>query len=917
MKTIYFTLLSIGLGVLFAGTNTKAQTLDQILDDEGYISDQLNGQQTISAEGWRVLLDPDGTPRFVRDELSTLSGVASPPPVPFPDDVYWDNIFGSPGTVGEIRVVALSGCNDIYVGGTFSGIGGVETRNIARWDGANWHSVGEGANNGVDGIVYAITVQGDDVYVGGRFDSAGTELVYNIARWDGLAWHDVGGGVDAWDEYTDPNTQQSLPEPGTIYTIAVEGSDVYIGGIFDSVNTGRATTAQIFARNIAMWNGTAWKTLGEGLEGAGDSQPTDLGAVRAIDFGFDGIYAAGRFIKSGSEVLNGLARWNGNAWLPVGTNPESSSGKVDIYALRVHGADVYIGGRFDRVGGQTANNIAVWAGLLQRWYVLGTGSTDTVRSLYIDGSRLYASGSFSTPTGEKPNHTAVWNAGAWHPLGQGVNNGTDDVVWSIVANGENVYLSGAFESAGPAAARGLALWNVTQQSWKPFGQAKSIGSGGVNGPVYAVALTNEYLYIGGRFSTVGLVRTNSLARWNRQTQVWSPLGGGIAIDPAISTTLLPSVRAIAVDGENVYVGGRFDFAAGVRANNIARWNGEDWEPLGEGIGLNGQGGPYDSISTVFALDAENGKAYVGGEFIRAGGELANRIAEWDESTRTWSPLGGGIGGSSFNTRINAVAVSGNNVYVGGTFVAAGSVRANNIARFDGTTWNALGRGINNEVFAMTTTAEGELYVGGNFSRAGDLDGIGHVARWDGTEWYKLGSGMSSFVRALSSGKNGIYATGSFTISGVEYVSRIARWDGSAWTGLGSGLETEEGLPTGYALATDGDDVFVGGTFDYAGAKSSLNIGRWMKPGNENRPTFPINAARSRARENVNVGVSTTLAPNPVVNTARFSLNIPESRYLRLSLYTTLGEEIAVIHDGLLAEGETTIEWSASILPPAL
>ena len=907
MKSIYVTLLIIGLGTLLCNISL-AQTLDQVLDNKGYITDDALNYETIRAEGWHLQLDPDGTPRFVQPNQA-----ASALPPQHPDDIYWDRLFGSPGIVGAIRVVALSGCNDIYIGGDFTAIGGVEARNVARWDGESWYSLGEDENNGVDGTVHAITVHGDDVYVGGRFDSAGTELVYNIARWDGLAWNSVGGGVDAWDEYTGP--QGPLPEPGTIYAIAVEGSEVYMGGIFDSVGTGITTDPdpQIFARNIAMWNGSEWKTLGAGLEGAGDEQPTDLGAVRAIGFGFDGIYAAGRFIVSGNVTLNGLARWDGAAWRPVGNNPTSSIGKVDIFTMQIRGADVYIGGRFDQVGGLEANNIAVWTGLLQRWYVFGEGSTDTVRSLFVNGERVLASGRFTTPEGNKPNNVAVWTDGQWQPLGQDENNGTDDIVWSIVASGDNVYLSGPFDVAGPATASGIAAWNVATQTWKPLNQAFSSG-GGANGPVHAVALTDEFLYIGGRFSTVGLVKTNSLARWNRRTKVWSPLGGGIGIDPDVSTTLLPSVRAITTDRGNVYVGGRFDFAGGVRANNIAKWNGSRWSSLGNGIGPNGQGGPYDSTSIVHTLAAKNGTVYAGGEFILAGGSLANRVAQWDESTQEWTPLGGGIGGSSFNTRVSAIALSGNDVFVGGVFPTAGTERASNIARFDGTQWNALGRGINNEVFALTVTDDGTLYVGGNFNRAGNTN-VNNVARWDGTEWSAVGSGMNGFVRALGSGKNGVYATGDFLVSGATFTSHIAQWNGSEWVGLGSGLEGRlTTTPSGRALAINNDEVYVGGIFAIAGGESSLNLARWSKPGNSNVPVEDGIALRNRALSLATVQAEVSVLPNPVVNTAEFVIELSDPRHIRLELFSSTGAVETLIYDGLLSEGKQRIRWNAQDLP---
>ena len=54
----------------------------------------------------------------------------------------------------------------------------------------------------------------------------------------------------------------------------------------------------------------------------------------------------------------------------------------------------------------------------------------------------------------------------------------------------------------------------------------------------------------------------------------------------------------------------------------------------------------------------------GGKFTTAGAAAANYIAVWNGST--WSPLGSGMNGE-----VNALAVLGANLYVGGEFTAAG------------------------------------------------------------------------------------------------------------------------------------------------------------------------------------------------------------------------------------------------------
>ena len=80
--------------------------------------------------------------------------------------------------------------------------------------------------------------------------------------------------------------------------------------------------------------------------------------------------------------------------------------------------------------------------------------------------------------------------------------------------------------------------------------------------------------------------------------------------------------------------------------------------------------------------------YAGGYFTTAGGVAANNIAKWDGSA--WSALGSGMNGQP---DVYALAVSGTNLYAGGCFTTAGGVPANNIAKWDGSAWSALGSGM--------------------------------------------------------------------------------------------------------------------------------------------------------------------------------------------------------------------------------
>ena len=69
-----------------------------------------------------------------------------------------------------------------------------------------------------------------------------------------------------------------------------------------------------------------------------------------------------------------------------------------------------------------------------------------------------------------------------------------------------------------------------------------------------------------------------------------------------------------------------------------------------------------------------------------------------------------------------------NLYAGGRFTTAGGTSAAKIAKWNGTTWSALGTGMNNAVSALAFDSSGNLYAGGGFTTAGGLIRP-YIAKW--------------------------------------------------------------------------------------------------------------------------------------------------------------------------------------------
>jgi hypothetical protein len=325
--------------------------------------------------------------------------------------------------------------------------------------------------------------------------------------------------------------------------------------------------------------------------------------------------------------------------------------------------------------------------------------------------------------------------------------------------------------------------------WSPLGS-------GMNGGVLALAVYDSRLIAGGWFTTAGGVSANYIASWDGST--WSTLGSGIGGDN-------PYVYTLAVYDNKLIAGGYFTTAGGVSANYIASWDGSFWSALGSG--MNGYG-------YVYALTVYDNKLIAGGEFTTAGGVSANYIASWDGSS--WSALGSGMGGGAEWNCIDALAVYDNKLIAGGYFATAGGVSANYIASWDGSSWSALGSGMDDYVSALAVY-DNKLIAGGVFTTAGGVS-ANYIASWDGSSWDTLGSGMNGGVLALAVYDSRLIAGGWFTTAGGVSANYIASWDT-----LGSGMNGYV-----YALAVYDNKLIAGGFFTTAGGKVSAYIAQWTK-----------------------------------------------------------------------------------------
>ena len=253
--------------------------------------------------------------------------------------------------------------------------------------------------------------------------------------------------------------------------------------------------------------------------------------------------------------------------------------------------------------------------------------------------------------------------------------------------------------------------------------------------------------------------------------------------------------------------------------------------------------------TIWALEQDDsGIWYAGGDFSFYGSEGGNGLARLDPGN-VWRTLDGGVG-NGFDNFVRRIVFDGSDVIVGGRFDAAGSefVEAHHVARWSPTTgWSQVGGGVANEVgvivehergvHSLARGADGTLWIGGLFSRAGNVAAMNVVrVASDNTASAAVGprptNGVAGMVNALATMTDGtMVAGGEFSFAGRTAAERLAAWNGSEWApifgGLGGFVNDMKVLSTG-TIAVAGRDLQSGGT--YLGAVAFYQDNAWQVPG---------------------------------------------------------------------------------------
>ncbi len=208
-------------------------------------------------------------------------------------------------------------------------------------------------------------------------------------------------------------------------------------------------------------------------------------------------------------------------------------------------------------------------------------------------------------------------------------------------------------------------------------------------------------------------------------------------------------------------------------------------------------------------------------------------------SETWDPNIAAFGNNPDGMWVNCFAEDTEHLYIGGDFRTFDTVAAGYVVEYDRKTgaWSSLDTGFDEDVTALALH-DGKLYAAGDFGQNyHGGNNLNYIAVWNGTSWQAIGGGMNGPVDALAFVGDTLYAGGSFLQAGGVSAYHLAYWDGLSWHEAFGGTSG----PVSSLLAMH-DSMFVGGTFNYVGGPTSqtgllasgsamLRNGVWSSMGN--------------------------------------------------------------------------------------
>ena len=701
-----------------------------------------------------------------------------------------------------------------------------------------WNAFG-GAALGCDGEVAGIqALASGEVLVYGEFRACGGTILNNVGAWNGTSWRAMGSA---------PN----IGTNGRVSSAYVQGADTFLVGDFTSAGGVALTRWFAKLRNSAFSSLGAdpitWPIIGGGL-----MQVELLGTAWVSNnlyaFGNFGVYrfesgfwqyadvfggsgtdsGPQRFEYSDSEIMlqhdgGGLKRGIANSWY----SPEYPCELANVFPFFAYQNEFYAYTaakppelvRVDRLSANGPDRCTV---VSEPAPLAGLDFSKLVNlSADQDGDWAFGRAGVCTTL---PVATQVCRkqngSNAWVAVPLVLPEDQMLQILRIIRLETNRWV---FQSSGDL------IGNLPFDEIFEFSIANGLSTlgdpkaKGILGRVNAIALSSDQrlLFVGGSFKRAGRIVANNIAAWDGKN--WNAIG--VSNENGVNGevfSIQPTVNGLTV-------GGIFTQAGSVNAENVARFANPvaggaagGWQAYGSGFFYNVRAVHQTSLGMCAGLDLSD---------IGTNPPIS-ALQCWNPSNNTWqNPALGTIGGS-----VNTVSEFVGQIYAGGSLLRLNGVEVGNmLSRIvqeppAAPIWQPVGTGANAAVLNLYRGQSG-LFASGEFTSFNSA-AIPYIAQ-RGISSVTWGSALPSPealngpVNAAADSLNALCFAGQFTqLTNLQRPYIVCR-DGTAWRTPGL-ISTDAAITTMVITPNTSTSplrgkVFVGGDFDFAGGKLSLGI----------------------------------------------------------------------------------------------
>jgi hypothetical protein len=425
----------------------------------------------------------------------------------------------------------------------------------------------------------------------------------------------------------------------------------------------------------------------------------------------------------------------------------------------------------------------------------------------LPNGKIIVGGEFTSINDQPIKYLARINADgsvdtSWNPS-------CNSTVYDIARTGNTLFVCGSFSSIGGLSRTGLAKISAEGPFSIEAGFNARLSGGSVN--ALSVDETNGRIYVAGGFSKAGTTPVFGLIRFlttnSSFDSSWIPVA-----NPHWSS--LASMTAIALSPDNnwVFVGGQNQFGDSYLVGKIDQDGNFDseWNPQAYG------GNQY-----IAKIVVTNDSVFIGGDFWEMGGLTQWGIAKLDYSGNAdtaWRLDLDEYRGTWYNFSVTDMLISGEHLYLAGSFGYANGMRRAGLARVDSDGMGSLDANwapsVNELIRALGLLQSGNLLCGGQFTEVNDQHAVGlaQVSSGDGSLNSDFSTGVfePGIIATYAEAPDGsIFVGGDFVRIGQQPAANVARVLSS---GVVDATWTPQVNGSVNAVAANADYVYIGGKF---------------------------------------------------------------------------------------------------------